>query len=166
MYLSLCSDREAVFRNSSAIQEQASLPRASTPSVILVNKGQHSAHEKHQSKKHSAFIAAFSYTHVLQQQKKGRGYNPSSDVGTSRPCAHSHLSSFPAVSFHKSSHWRFLRCPLPSNEDSLHFCTFGLIRVGVFRFQTCEHAWIPLYADIEFYFSQLHFLSLLPPKVK
>jgi hypothetical protein len=54
----------------------------------------------------------------------------------------------------------FFPCSLSSNEDVLHFWAHH--RVGVFRFQTCEHAWIPFYADIEFYFSQLHFLSLLP----
>jgi hypothetical protein len=38
------------------------------------------AHEIHQSKKHAAVITPFSDTHVLQQQKKRGGYNPSSDA--------------------------------------------------------------------------------------
>jgi hypothetical protein len=44
-------------------------------------------------------------------------------------------------------------------KDLLHFCAFGLITgLALFLSYTCEHSWIPFYADIKFYFYQSHFV--------
>jgi hypothetical protein len=135
MYLSLCSDQEAVFRNSSGIQAHEPPPGVSTTSVIPSERRQFSTWHRwntpEQQEFSSSITSTLRYQHfVTVEEKGGGGYRR---IHQTRPKRQDrslfHTFSFvfffsAAASFHNSSHRRFflVHC-LPTRT----FCTFGLI---------------------------------------